>query len=248
MADPADATDPPLAELTRASSFIFRGTVQQAGTSNVHGLEPAANLLLVRVDVPLRSDPALGDTTGRLVTLAADAPEQLPTGTEAVFFTTDWIHGEEIAVRELGHASPALTEAVRAEVERLPDLHLIDRLAQARLVVLAEVMSTARLRRARERRSPQWAQAKLKVVTSLKGRGREPVLYFPTSDSHRWFRAKRPRRGQRRVFLLHAADEHTAHWLDDDERASVFTALDPADIQPEAQLDHIRALLREARS
>jgi hypothetical protein len=248
MANPADATGPPLAELTRASSFIFCGTVEEAGASNVHGLEPAANLLLVRVGVPLRSDPALGDTTGRLVTVATDAPDQLPPGTEAVFFTAGWIHGAEIAVRELAHASRDLTDTVRAEVGRLPDLHLMDRLAQARLVVLAEVESTGRLRRPRERRAPRWARAQLRVVTSLKGRAREPILYFPTSDSHHWFRAKRPRRGQRRVFLLHAEDEHAERWLQDDEQGVVFTALDPADIQLETQLDHIRALLREARS
>jgi hypothetical protein len=234
--------------LTRASSFIFRGVVQEAGASNVRGLEPTANLLLVRVDAPLRSDPALGDMTGRVVTLATDAPDQLPPATDAVFFANGWIHSEEVAVRELAHASADLTEAVRTEVARLPDLHLLDRLAQARLVVLAEVQSTSRLRRPRERRAPNWARAQLKVLTSLKGRAREPILLFPTSDSHHWFRAKRPRKGQRRVFILHAEDEHAQRWLNDSERGVVFTALDQADIQPEAQLDHLRALLREARS
>lgn len=247
MADPGDAPQLPLAELTRASSFIFRGTVQTAGASNVRGLQDAPHLLLVSVDEPLRNDPALGDPTGRIVTLATDAPQQLPPGTEAVFFTTGWIHAEEIAVHEIGHLAPDATEVARAAVARLPDLHLLDRLAQARLVVLAEVQSTARLRRPRERRAPHWARARLTVITSLKGRAREATLYFPTSDSHHWFRAKRPRRGQRRVFILHAEDKHAVQWLHEEERNAVYTALDPADIQPEARLDHIRALLREAR-
>jgi hypothetical protein len=248
MAEPPNAPDPPLAALARTSSLIFRGMVQQVAASNVDGLAAAANLELVRVDVPLRSDPALGDLTGMLVTVAMDASTPLAAGTEAIFFTTGWIHGEQIAVREVAHVAPDLVEAVATQIARLPDLHLISRLAQARLVVLAEVQSTSRLDHTRERRSPRWARAELRVVTALKGRSRSPVLYFPTSDSHHWYRAKRPRKGQRRIFILHAEDSQAGRWLSDEERGAVFTALDPADIQPASQLDRIRALLREARS
>jgi hypothetical protein len=248
MAEPPDTAGDPLAELARTSSLIFRGTVQRTAASNVDGLPAAPNLEIVRVDVPLRSDPALGDLTGTLVTVGLDGPDPLADGTEAIFFTTGWIHGDQIAVHEVAHVAPDLVDAVAAEVARLPDLHLISRLAQARLVVLAEVQGTARLGRTRERRAPRWARAELQVLSALKGRNRSPVLYFPTSDSHHWYRAKRPRKGQRRIFILHADDAHAAHWLHDEERDAVFTALDPADIQPAAALDHIRALLRQARS
>ena len=56
-------------ELTRASSFVFSGTVQDVGASNVPTVEPSDTTVLVRIERGLRTDPALGDVRGRLVTV-----------------------------------------------------------------------------------------------------------------------------------------------------------------------------------
>src|SRR5262249_52817975 len=125
--------------LTRASSFIFSGTVQSAGASNVAAVEPGDSLLLVRVERGLRSDPALGDIRGRLVTVKALSPDELPVGAQAVFFTNSWVHGDEIAVLERAHLGAERADEVADAVGRLPDMHLADRLRAAAAVVRAVV-------------------------------------------------------------------------------------------------------------
>jgi hypothetical protein len=234
-----------IGELTRSSSFVFTGTVVEVGRSNVRALESHANLVLVRVHRGLRVDPALGDVRGRVVTVETSTPEELSPGFQAVFFTQAWIHGDELAVREVAHVDVGLADEVAQAVEALPDLHLADRLAAAAAVVHASVRSTRRIPDLPlERRAPRWAEARLEIISTLKGDASGKRLLFPTSDSHHWFLAPRFRRGQRGVFLLHTDDEHAGRWIVTAEQGDVVTALDPADVQPESQLGRVRGLIR----
>ena len=133
---------PSIDELTRSSSFVFLGTVELPGASNLVAVDPRDELFLVRVDRPLRIDPAVGDVTGRTVTVETPDDAGLASGVQAVFFTTAWIHAEEIAVRELARLAPERADDVAAAVARLPDMHLAERLASAVAVVQAEVRAT----------------------------------------------------------------------------------------------------------
>jgi hypothetical protein len=233
-----------IAELTRDSSFIFVGTVVQQGASNVRVLDPHPNLVLVRVHRGLRIDPALGDVRNRVVTLETDAPDELRPGLQAVFFTQGWIHGHELAVRLVAHADAGLADEVALAVEALPDMHLAGRIADATAIVHAVVKSVRKQEnQSLERRAPLWAEARLEILAALKGDARRVRLLFPTSDSHHWFRAPRFRRGQRGIFLLHSGEQPAARWVDPDASAEVVTALDPADVQPESQLGHVRSLM-----
>jgi len=241
----ADAGGRTVAELTRTSSFVFTGTVVETGASNVRVLEPHPNLVLVRVHQGLRVDPALGDVRGRVVTIATAAPQELTPGLRAVFFTQSWIHGNELAVREIAHVSADLAPEVEQAVAALPDLRLAERLADAVAVVQASVRSTRTVPDLPiERRAPRWSEARLDIVSTLKGDVGGRRLLFPTSESHHWFLAPRFRRGQRGIFLLHAGEEHARAWISPAEHADVVTALDPADVQPESELAHIRALIK----
>ncbi len=94
----------------------------------------------------------------------------------------------------------------------------------------------------RDRQSPLWAQADLDVLATLEGDAEGKRLFFPTSDSHHWYEAPRFTPGQRGVIVLHAHDPLAGNWLDGVD-ADVVTALDPADAQPESELEHVRALL-----
>jgi hypothetical protein len=235
--------------LSRSSSFVFAGTVLELGASNLRAVRARPNLVLVRVNRALRVDPVLGDLRGRSVTLETPTANQLKPGEQAVFFTQSWIHGEEVAVREVARVEVGHADEVAAAVARLPELHLGDRLADAAAVVLAEVERTRRIPNLpRERRAPHWSEATLRVEETLKGDASGLRLLFPTSESHHWYRAPRFRRRQRGVFLLHAGDPHATPWLADyglDGR--VVTALDPADVQPESEAGRVRTLLRRAR-
>lgn len=247
MADPMGSKS--IEELTRSSSFVFAGTVLDVGASNLRALRAQENLVLVRVNRPLRVDSALGDLRGRSVTLETQTADRLQPGEQAVFFTQSWIHGEEIAVREVARVDVGRADEVAAVAARLPELHLVDRLADAAVVVLAEVERTRRIPHLpRERRAPNWAEATLKVEDALKGQDSGVRLLFPTSESHHWYDAPRFRRHQRGVFLLHSGDPRATPWLAEyGLDGNIVTALDPADVQPESEAARIRALLRRGR-
>jgi hypothetical protein len=236
-------------ELTRSCSFVFAGTVLDVGASNLRALRAHKNLVLVRVNRGLRVDPVLGDLRGRSVTLETQTADHLQAGEQAVFFAQSWIHGEEVAAREVARIDVGRADEVAAVVARLPELHLADRLADAAVVVLAMVERTRRIPNLpRERRAPHWAEATLQVEDTLKGDASDVRLLFPTSDSHHWYRAPRFRRNQRGVFLLHAGDPRATPWLADyGLDGNIVTALDPADVQPEPETPQIRALLRRRR-
>lgn len=230
-------------ELTRSSSFVFSGTVVEAGASNLVAVDPRDDLVLVRVDRALRVDEALGDVQGKTVTVETPNGEGLQPGAQAVFFAQSWIHAEEIAVREVARLGPETADEVAAAVERLPDFHLADRLAGAVAVVQAEVKSTRPVfGLVRDRQSPLWAQADLDVLSTLDGDAEGKRLFFPTSDSHHWYGTPRFTPGQRGVIVLHADDPLAGKWLDG-VGGEVVTALDPADVQPESELERVRALL-----
>jgi hypothetical protein len=234
---------PSIDELTRSSSFVFLGTVLEKGASNLIAVDPHDDLVLVRVDRALRVDPALGDVQGKTVTVETPNGDELQAGAQAVFFAQSWIHAEEIAVREVARLGPESADDVAAAVGRLPDLHLAERLAGAVAVVQAEVRATQPVPGLlRDRQSPLWAQADLDVLSTLKGDAEGKRLFFPTSDSHHWYDAPKFTPGQRGVIVLHADDPLAGKWLDG-IGGDVVTALDPADVQPESELEHVRALL-----
>src|SRR5262249_41894707 len=151
--------------LVSRSSVIFAGTVVARGASSVANLAPRDNFVLARIDRSLRSDPALGDLRGKLVTVALLDPGELQQGPRAIFFALDWIHGGGIAVREVGHVDVSNEDEVAAEVALLPERHLAGRLADAALILSAEVASIERTPfDIRWRNAPQWAAAALRPV------------------------------------------------------------------------------------
>jgi hypothetical protein len=235
---------PSILDLTRSSSLIFTGTVVQRGTSTVPNLSPQENLVVVRVDRGLRVDPVLGDLHDKMITIAAPAPESLSPGQKAVFFTNSWIHGRGIAVREVEHMDIREEESVAAAVAQLPQVHLLERLQNAELVVVAEVVRISPVeRRSRERNVALWAVADLQVEKVLRGEARDPmVVYFPTAEWPPWTDAPGFKQHQRGVFILHAPSRN-ATLSEATLEAGSLVALDPADFQPESQLAEVEKLL-----
>jgi hypothetical protein len=229
-------------ELARSASLIFSGTVVKLGASEVSLLPAREHFAVIQVDRGLRAEAALGELRGRLITMARSAPGDLRQGQKAVFFTHSWIHGKQIAVQEVTHLDAQSEDAVAQAIAGLPGLHLKDRLRSAQRIVLAEVSEIRSVpKQRRTRLAPFWSVAVLKVVEALRG-GAEPVeVLFPTSTSRHWIRAPRFQPNQRGIFLLHENAARAANWLDG--TAGVWTALDPADVQPEARLGEIKSLL-----
>jgi hypothetical protein len=233
----------PLDELVRSSSLIFVGTVVERGRSTLAAVPHRDDLYAVRVDRGLRVDPALGDLSGRTVTVAPATADELKSGEQAVFFTRSWIVGQGIAVREVEHMDAAAMGDVAAAVERLPRLDLRDRLLEAELVVLAEVREVRQLPRTTfERDAAFWAVATLQVERVLRGQpGSSAEVYFPTAVGPRWKYAPRFEQGQRGIFVLHPP--RGANPSEQSLEPASLVALDPRDFQPESSLAEVESLL-----
>jgi hypothetical protein len=235
---------PSILDLTISSSLIFSGTVVQLGNSTVPSLRASENLVVVRVDRALRASAVLGDLHGKMVTVATVAPKALSVGQKAVFFTNSWIHGGGIAVREVDHVDIDQEQAAAAAVAQLPELHLMERLREAELVVAAEVARIGRERKAsRERNAAFWAPADLQVARVLLGAPRATTtVYFPTTNRPPWTNAPKFKEGQRGIFILHAPKRAANPSLAALDPGSLV-ALDKDDFQQEPRASEIEPLV-----
>jgi hypothetical protein len=236
-------------ELVRESSLIFSGTVVALSVSTVANLAPRDNFAAVRIDRLLQSDPALGDLRGRLVTLELVSPRELQPEEKATFFTSDWILGGGIAVHEVAHLDVQQEDSVAAEVARLPERHLVDRLADSALVVIAAVTGLKPTPFVISwRDAPQWAAASLRIVKVLRGESTQSVtVLFPTSERPTWALAPRLTKGERAIFLLHRPGDGPP-LPEGYDPSQTFIALDPADVQPQSQRQQIERLIGEGGS
>jgi hypothetical protein len=235
---------PPLEELVKTTGLIFSGTVIELGASSVGDVKAATNLVVVRVSRGLLVDKALGDLRGKTITVVVRDPNAFRVGEQAVFFTRSWIHGQGIAVREVDHANLDLQDQVTAEVAKLPDAHLTDRLRSATLVVRAEVASVGPVERVSlDRNDALWRKATLTVSAVLRGSPRSPtVVHFPTSKHPDWARAPRLTEKQRGVFLLQSPAGSPLPTLAA-LPADALVVLDADDAQPESRLADVERLL-----
>src|SRR5260370_7252337 len=88
------------ADLIQRSGFIFRGTVQKAGASNVKALAGSPSTDIIRVDEILKAPKELSSLVGRDVTVQMRSASSLKEGQQAVFYTTGWLYGDNLPVKE----------------------------------------------------------------------------------------------------------------------------------------------------
>ena len=237
-------------ELTRQSSFIFAGTVQELNATTVPALPASEKTAVVRVDEVLRNAGVVTDIQGKNITVQLSSPGSLKVGEQAVFFTNVAIYGASLAVREVQHINSTSTNSrsqVGQALQQLSDQDLNERLSQADLVVMARVTSVKpSVVRARQPRisehDPDWWQATIRVESVEKGQSaaRLIVVFFPHSDDIRWFASPKFRVGQEGFFLLRRTRDAKL-------KVDGFTALHPLDFQPKDQQQRIRALTQKIR-
>src|SRR5881296_4427726 len=116
------------ATLVKQSDIIFIGTVTQVGAVAVPELPASPRTIVVRVDQVLEKPSAVALATGDSVTVETRRPGSLKAGTQATFYTTGWIFGRGVAVREVGHEpgrSPVVA-AVQQQAVTTARLGVID--------------------------------------------------------------------------------------------------------------------------
>src|SRR5437764_15468117 len=91
------------AALVKQSDIIFIGTVTQVGAVAVPEVPASDRTVVVRVDQVLEKPAPVALSTGDSVTVLTERRGSPKPGTQATFYTTGWIFGRGVAVREVGH-------------------------------------------------------------------------------------------------------------------------------------------------
>lgn len=234
--------------LTVQSQFVFNGTVMRVGAATLREITADARTAVVQVNEVLRAPPVSTNYIGREVTVQLTAAPPA-VGDQLVFFTTAWMFGDGVAVREAGRLpdSAALRTEVAQTLANQPGALVQGRLGGAELVLLGRVTAT---RPAPEKvrsgapgeHDPDWWEAEIQVESVEKGEGRVAgktfVVLYPASSDIIWQQSPKFRAGQEGVWILR------------EERAKgrptfgYYMALDPLDFQPPNQIELIRRFLK----
>src|SRR5207247_9105151 len=90
------------AALVKQSDIIFIGTVTQVGAVAVPEVPASPRTVVVRVDQVLEKPAPVALTSGDSVTVETTRAGSLQPGIQATCYTTGWIFGRGVAVREVG--------------------------------------------------------------------------------------------------------------------------------------------------
>jgi len=246
-----------LNDLLSRSQFVFEGTVQATGKSQMADLPADTHTAIVRVDQVLHPPAVLARAAGTDITvqLAADAPP-LAAGAKTVLFTTAVAFGQHIAVAEVGRtdpgkAGPSLMAAgmpatlpgsrpgrprpVLEAAQQLATAQLRAHAADADAVVVGRIMRLEKVGPSRlSEHDPDWWRATINVEQTEKGdaRGQIQVLYPNSSDVH-WARVPKLHAGDKGLWILHSTEGPNAE-------LAPYCLLDSSDAQPADHVDLLR--------
>jgi hypothetical protein len=250
FADAKDATGTTFEELMGQSQLVFKGTVTKVNAATLPQIRPTASTIVVKVDEVVHAPPhTLEDYTGKQVTVQLSQPGGVKVGEQFVFFTTSWMFGSSIAVREVGRTEPDITVTRGRAAEAVATAahnKLQDRMSSGELVVVGRVSNVRPapedVRRGRHsEHDPHWWEAAIEIESVLKGQinERRVIILFPSSGDVMWKNAPKFHEGEQGIWFLRreklgAIPATQAH----------LTALNPLDFHPIDQLDRIKQLVR----
>ena len=244
----------------QAAEFAFVGTVRSVGASGVPTIPPSDATAIVAVEEVLHAPDALAGFGGQEVTVLLTAAGSVSEGVRATFFTTILAFADGLGLAELEHHPAdaevsALAGRVTGARTSAAEQRMQDRIARAEVIVSGRVADVrpppadAVLASGTEapvsEHDPQLMQAVIAVDSVVKGEqpAGETVVLFPSSMDVAWARAPKFEVGQEGVYLLHR-QEPTAELAPTLRPGgpAVLVALDPADVQPPEEIDHVRQL------
>jgi len=193
---------------------------------------------------------------GATVTVQLKEPGSLKAGTTATFFTTGWLYGENVALKEVSHTTAdlnaqSLQKQVAALQARTSDQKLQSRIQSSAMVFAGKVVASRPLQaeggRTNSEHDPDWWTADVEVQSLLKGppsAAKRVSLLFAHSNDVMWFRSPKLKEGQQGIWI---ASEYKPGGLFPLERAPLLAVVSPLDYQPSVERDRIQRLLKAAQ-
>jgi hypothetical protein len=248
----------PAVATARRSNIVFTGTVTQVGAASFAGVTPTPQTLVVRVEDVLDKPAGLGLVVGDSVTVEP-LDTILKIGARATFYTTGWVFGRGVAVREVAHevlpaqASLAARRDSFVQLKRqMSDATLAERVRAADMIVAGrvETIRTATLAPQPHRRitehDPDWQEAVIVVDSMIKGPAiAKVVVRFPGSLDIAWQRLPKFTAGQTGTFLLHRDTlSGTPHAMMAGRQVAAYLVPAATDVLSAADAVRVRALVK----
>jgi hypothetical protein len=244
------ATVPPatIQRLSSQSNLVFQGTVSRLNATTEPQIPASPATAVVLVESVIDGTNMVSDVAGREITVQLLRAASVVAGRRVLFFSNLTVASKSVAVKEVAHFDVAPSNAMATQVtdylRRKPEIDLQARVSGADVIVTGRV---ARITRAEQQRTgpppsehdPEWTDAVVEVQSTEKGTAVQTLtVSFPSSNDIRWFRSPKLQVGETGVFLLRRGR---------DRGAPALTALDPLDVRPLADRDHVRQLIQRAR-
>jgi hypothetical protein len=247
----------PAVATARRSNIVFTGTVTRVGAASFTGVTPTAKTLVVRVDDVLDKPAGLRLVVGDSVTVEP-LDSTLKSGSRATFYTTGWVFGQGVAVREVAHETlpgqgtlAARRDSFLQLKRQVTDSTLAERVRAADMIVTGRVDSIraatlmTQLHRRITEHNPDWQEAVITVDSMIKGpASARVVVRFPGSLDIAWHRLPKFTAGQTGTFLLHRDTISGApRAMMAGQRVTAYVAPAATDILSAADAARVRALV-----
>jgi hypothetical protein len=248
--------------LVRESDIVFVGSVVRVGAASFPAVPASARSLVVQVEDVLAKPVAVRLAVGDSVTVEARTDSGWQQGTRATFYTTGWIFGQGVAVREVGHEAISGQRSAAGLAQRratflrwqrqVSDSVLQERVRAADMIVVGRV-ETVRAptlmpqpRRRITEHDADWQEAIIVVDTMLKGPATPRVVVrFPGSLDIAWHRMPKFTAGEEGTFLLRRDSLSGApHAMLAGRQVTAYTVASPEDVLSRADAQRVRALVR----
>lgn len=243
------------AQLSQQSTFVFNGTVKKLNATTMPQLPASDSTAVVTVDAIQRCTTNLCGLAKSDVTVALSSP--LKVGDPATFFTQGWLLGSGVAVKELKHVSPPLSDqevnGILAQGSKtLTEKALREQLAAAQCVITGQVeavMPVKSLAPQPGEHDPKWQDAKIKILSVEKKGCLGPTaktvdVVFPSSKDIVWVNSPRFSEGQQGVWILNPIPGGRFKAFAAPS-PNTYTSLRDQDFKGLDKLDAIRAILKE---
>jgi hypothetical protein len=253
---PAAAQSQVTQDLVNQSTVIFKGRVEKAGASNLKILAASNQTVLVHVEEVLSVAKTMTDLKGATVTVQLKEPDSLKEGATAIFFTTGWLSGENVALKEIAHLpSEVSTASLQAKIATLQargsDQKLQARIQRSAMVFEGRVVAARPLQaagpRSNSEHDPDWWTADIEVQSVLKGPAsgdKRVSLLFAHSNDVMWYRSPKFKEGEQGVWIASAYKPGGLFPL---ERAPPLAVVNPLDYQPATQRARVQRLVKASQ-
>jgi hypothetical protein len=239
---------PSIQDLANQAGFVFEGQVEQLGASTSSGYPASSETAVVSVTKILKGPPALAGYDGQRITVQLKPPLSLKAGQKAVFFTQGIHYGDGLVVQELGTTpadEPAMMAQMSSAMQAGDDSDMMQRLAQADLVVSGVASEPVRYVAAQAGTSPvsehdpKWMSSTITIDSVEKGAapGKTIQVLFPSSMDIAWYKSPKVKADDSGVWLLHNRDLSG-------RALPALAVVHPMDFRPTADLQRVRALLK----